>query len=440
MTLRKKLFWISVFYFAQGMPFGVVLDVLPVYFRQNNVSLTEIGMMGALTLPWTIKVFWSPLLDRFGERRIWVTICCFAMALAMFCVPLFDAGRPGAILWILLIAFTVSSATQDIAIDAFSVGIAAKGEEGTINSLRAGLYRLGVLAGGGATMYLVAPFGWTWVFLALALAFVAMAVAALAAPSVQVVHQRPREWAQGFLAFLNRPGSIAIFAFVLIYRMDYVAVGPMIKPFWIDRGMSPQEIGTISTGVGMALGIVGALLGGLFTSRFGIFKGLWILGIAQALPNLGYAAVAQFSLGRPYLYAVSMAESFGAGLVTAAFLSFLMRITDKRQAATQYALLTALYALPRSIMAPIGGKVADVWGYPTFFALTFLLAIPAYALLPWVYRWIRGNGRKGDKGVSDVSGESAGDRSNRKADTDTESDSGSESGTRESRPAPAAVR
>jgi len=393
MTLRKKLFWISVFYFAQGMPFGVVIDVLPVYFRQNNVSLTEIGMMGALTVPWTIKVFWSPLLDRFGERRTWVTICCFAMALAMFMVPLLDASRPDLLLWMLLIGFTVSSATQDIAIDAFSVGIAAKGEEGTINSLRAGLYRFGVLAGGGATMYLVAPLGWTWVFLALALAFLAMAVAALAAPSVEVVHQRPREWAQSFLAFLSRPGSIAIFAFVLIYRMDYVAMGPMIKPFWLDRGMTPAEIGTISTNLGMGLGILGALLGGLFTTRFGIFKGLWILGIAQALPNLGYAIVAQYGLGRPYLYAVSMAESFGAGLVTAAFLSFLMRISDKRQAATQYALLTALYALPRSLMAPIGGKIADVWGYPTFFALTFLLAVPSYFLLPWVYRWIGPNGR-----------------------------------------------
>ncbi|PYT15541.1 MAG: arabinose ABC transporter permease, partial [Acidobacteria bacterium] len=122
MTLRKKLFWISVFYFAQGMPFGVVIDVLPVYFRQNNVSLTEIGMMGAITLPWTIKVFWSPLLDRFGERRTWVTICCFAMAAAMFLVPLLDASRPDLLLWMLLIGFTVSSATQDIAIDAFSVG------------------------------------------------------------------------------------------------------------------------------------------------------------------------------------------------------------------------------------------------------------------------------------------------------------------------------
>ncbi len=438
MTLRKKLFWISVFYFAQGMPFGVVLDVLPVYFRQNNVSLTEIGMMGALTLPWTIKVFWSPLLDRFGERRTWVTVCCFAMALAMFSVPLLDAARPGAILWMLLIAFTVSSATQDIAIDAFSVGIAGKGEEGTINSLRAGLYRLGVLAGGGATMYLVAPLGWTWVFLALALAFVVMAVAALAAPSVQVVHQRPREWARGFVAFLSRPGSIAIFTFVLIYRMDFVAVGPMIKPFWIDRGMTPEEIGTVSTGLGMILGIVGALLGGLFTSRFGIFNGLWILGIAQALPNLGYAAVAQFSLGRPYLYAVSMAESFGAGLVTAAFLSFLMRISDKRQAATQYALLTALYALPRSVMAPIGGRIADLWGYPTFFALTFLLAVPAYALLPWVYRWIGPNGRHHGAETGDTAGESVGEDAGDGAPAGLAGDTGPATPGR--RPASAAVR
>lgn len=409
MTLRRKLFWISLFYFAQGMPFGVVIDVLPVYFRQSGVSLTEIGMMGALTLPWTIKVFWSPVLDRFLERRTWVILACATMALAMFSVPLFDAAHPGYALWLILLAFTVSSATQDIAIDAFSVGIASKGEEGTINSVRAGLYRVGVLAGGGATMYLVAPLGWTWVFLGLALAFVAMALAVTMAPGVQVVHQPPREWARSFLAFLSRPGSVAIFTFVLIYKIGDVVMGPMVKPFWLDRGMTPAEIGTISTNVGMALGILGAVLGGLFTSRFGIFHGLWVLGLGQALSNLGYAAVAQFSLGRPYLYGASMFESFTQGLGTAAFLSFLMRICDKNQAATQYALLSALYALPRSFIAPFGGKAADLWGYPAFFALTFLLALPAYALLPWVYRWIGPNGRlRGGEGEPAGEGRSAG--------------------------------
>jgi len=199
----------------------------------------------------------------------------------------------------------------------------------------------------------------------------------------------------------------------------------MIKPFWLDRGMTPEEIGAISTTVGMILGIVGALLGGLFTARFGIFNGLWILGIAQALPNLGYAAVAQFNLGRPYLYAASMGESFGAGLVTAAFLSFLMRISDKRQAATQYALLTALYALPRSLIAPLGGRVADLWGYPTFFFITFLLAIPAYALLPWVYRWIGPNGRHRDGAEASVAdGESAGAEAATGASVDSSGGSG----------------
>src|SRR4029077_749589 len=112
------------------------------------------------------------------------------------------------------------------------------------------------------------------------------------------------------------------------------------------------------------------------------------------LGSLAYAAVAQFDLGRPYLYAASMTESFTSGMVTAAFLSFLMRICDKRQAATQYAILTGVFALSRPILSPISGKIADLYGYPTFFLWTFLLAIPAYALLPWVYRWIGPNGRR----------------------------------------------
>jgi PAT family beta-lactamase induction signal transducer AmpG len=405
MTLRKKLLWISVVYFAQGMPFGVYLDVLPVYFRQHGVSLTEIGLMGVLSLPWTIKPLWAPLLDRFGERRTWMTGCCILMAAAMFCAPLFDAAHPTLMLWALLLAFTLSSATQDVAIDAFSVGLVAKGEEGIANSFRAGLYRVGAIAGGGLTMYLVAPFGWVWVFIGLSLGFLALAFVTWTAPKVPVVHQAPKEWARQFWAFLSRPGSIAIFLFIFSYKIGDLVMGPMVKPFWLDRGMTPAEIGTISTNAGMALGILGAFVGGLFINRFGIFHGLWVLGIGQALSNLVYAAVAQFSLGRPYLYGASMFESFTMGLGSAALLSFLMRICDKGQAATQYALLSALYALPRSIIAPFGGRFAQSFGYAEFFALTFLLSLPAYALLPWVRRWI-GNGNGQEAGAATEAGTS----------------------------------
>ncbi len=404
MTLRKKLVWISIVYFAQGMPFGVYLDVIPVYFRQQGVSLTDIGLMGLMSLPWTIKPLWAPLLDRYGERRTWMTACCILMASAMFCVPLLDAAHPTMVLWALLFAFTLSSATQDIAIDAFSVGLVAKGEEGIANSFRAGLYRVGVLAGGGLTMYLVAPFGWVWVFLGLALGFAALAVVNWTAPKVPVVHQAPREWARQLWTFLSRPGSIAIFLFVFAYKMGDLVMGPMVKPFWLDRGMTPAEIGTISTNAGMALGVFGAFVGGLFVTRFGIFHGLWVLGLGQALSNLGYAAVAQFALGRPYLYGASMFESFTMGLGAAALLSFLMRICDKGQAATQYALLSALYALPRSIIAPFGGRVAESLGYAEFFFLTFLLSLPAYALLPWVRRWVGNGSNPGPESAAEITG------------------------------------
>ncbi|MGH9750328.1 MAG: MFS transporter [Candidatus Polarisedimenticolia bacterium] len=390
LTLRTKLFWVSVLYFAEGLPFGIVYDVLPVYFRQHGVSLKEIGFMFFLTLPWTVKVFWSPLVDRFGERRTWVTLCCAAMASVMIAIPLFDAAHPALAVWALLLMFTIASASQDIAIDAYAIGLVAKGEEGVTNGYRLALYRVAVLLGGGGTMYLVRPLGWTWVFLLIGFAFVALAFVSWLTPSVPVVHQPPREWARQFVAFLRRPGSLAVFAFILIYRTGDLVMGPMVKPFWVDRGMSTEEIGTISTIAGTVLGIIGTLIGGWVASRVGIFHALWSLGLVQALSNLGYAGVAQFDLGRPWLYSASCFESLTFGMGTGAFFAFLMRICDKRQAATQYALLTSLVGLNR-FFGGWSGVGVETFGYAGFFVLTFLIALPAYALLPWVRRWI-GNG------------------------------------------------
>ncbi len=407
MTLRKKLFWISVLYFAEGLPFGIVYDVLPVYFRQSGVSLKDIGFMFFLTLPWTIKVLWSPLVDRFGQRRTWVTLCCAAMASVMLAVPLFAASQPTLMLWLTLLAFTLASATQDIAIDAYAIGLLAKGEEGIANGYRLALYRVAVPLGRGGTMYLVRPLGWVWVFILLALAFVALAFVAWASPPVPVKHEPPREWARHFWAFLSRPGSIAIFAFVFTYRMGELLMMPMVKPFWVDRGMTPEEIGTISTIAGTILGILGTLVGGLFTTRFGLFRGIWILGLMQAVPNLGYAAVAHYSLGRTYLYEASMFESFAFGLGTGAFFAFLMRICDKSQAATQYALLTSILGLNR-IFGGWSGLGVEHLGYAGFFVLTFVLSLPCYLLLPWVRRWIGDNGDGHGSRVGDLAAQKAG--------------------------------
>jgi len=143
----------------------------------------------------------------------------------------------------------------------------------------------------------------------------------------------------------------------------------------------------VSNTLGIGLSVAGALVGGWLTSRIGLFTSLWMLGLAQALSNLGYAAAAWMDAGRAGIYAASAFESFTGGLGTAAFLAFLMRACDPAQAATQYAVLSALFGLTRTLAGAVSGIGAAGLGYGAYFALTFLLAFPAYLLLPWVKVW-----------------------------------------------------
>jgi PAT family beta-lactamase induction signal transducer AmpG len=185
-----------------------------------------------------------------------------------------------------------------------------------------------------------------------------------------------------------RPGAWAVFLFVFLYKLGDTSMGPMVKPFWVDRQMTLSEIALVSTTFGVVASVVGALIGGGLTTRLGIFRALWMLGLIQAVSNLGYAAVAWTDAGKPALYAASLFESFAAGLGTAAFLSFLMRVCDKQQAATQYALLSALFNLSGSLAGAVSGVGVAHLGYAAYFVLTFFLALPAYALLPWISPWI----------------------------------------------------
>ncbi|HXQ24123.1 MAG TPA: MFS transporter [Candidatus Acidoferrales bacterium] len=388
MELRRKLFWISVLYFAEGFPFGLVVDNLPVYFRTHGVSLTAIGLMSLLSAPWTLKVLWSPLVDRFGTRQRWITSCLVTIALVLGVLPFFDASRPSIWLWAALMLLTAASATQDIAIDAYTIGLLDSGEEGVANGVRVSAYRAALIVGGGGLVMLADPLGWTTVFYAAAVIALGLAVAVGRSPALPMVtSDTPQAWFGPLWDWLARPGAPLIFLFVLTYKLGDSSMGPMVKPFWVDRGLSLEQIGFISTTLGVGASIGGALLGGVFTTRWGIFRGLWALGLLQAVSNLGYAAVAYFDLGHGGIYAASLCESFTGGLGTAAFLAFLMHVCDKRRAATEYALLSAIFGLTRSLAGAFSGWGTVHLGYAAYFFVTFLLALPAFALLPWVKPW-----------------------------------------------------
>jgi len=388
MDLRRKLFWIGVLYFAEGFPFGLVIDNLPVYFRRHGVSLVDIGLMSLLGAPWTLKVLWSPLVDRFGSRQRWIVSCLATMAVTLALLPLLSPAPPTVWLWGLLLILTAASATQDIAIDAYTIGLLSPGEEGVANGVRVSAYRVALIVGGGGLVILAGPLGWPAVFWIAALIAALLAVLAAQSPPLHLTSGDPQQpWFRPLIRWLARPGAPLLFLFVLIYKLGDSSMGPMVKPFWVDRGLRDEEIGLISTTLGVAASIAGALAGGVLTTRWGLFRGLWLLGLLQAFSNLGYASVAYFEMGRPGIYAASLAESFTGGLGTAAFLAFLMHICDKREAATEYALLSAIFGFTRSLAGGFSGWGTTHLGYAAYFAVTFLLALPALALLPWIRPW-----------------------------------------------------
>ncbi len=394
---KKKLGVVALLYFIQGAPAAILWEVLPVYFRLHGVSLRAIGGLRLLELPYSLKVFWSPLVHRYGDRRVWVLACMLGIAAIVMALPFVDVAAVGVILLLLILALTTLSATQDVAIDSYSVGLINREEEGAANGVRASAYRVALVFAGGGMVFLAALLEWNTLYILASLLFVILALAVLAIPRLSLPEQAREHWLQGFVGWAGTWRVIPLVLFVLTYKLGEFAIGPMVKPFWVDYGKSIWpvreelmfQIGLFPTTLGIILSIAGALAGGAFISRYGIFHGVWFLGLLQAVSNLGYSVVEWMNLGRFGLYGASMFESVSGGLGTAAFLAFLMNVCQKEHATVQYAFLSSIFSLTGRLVGGISGLGAERFGYGIYFAITFLLSMPAYLLLPWVRHWIQ---------------------------------------------------
>jgi PAT family beta-lactamase induction signal transducer AmpG len=397
---KKKLGVVSLLYFIQGAPAAILWEVLPVYLRVHGVSLRAIGGLRLLELPYSLKFFWSPLVHRYGDRRIWVLACMLGIAAVLLALPFLDVAGVGWIVLVFILGLTTLSATQDVAIDSYSVGLIKREEEGAANGVRASAYRMALVVFGGGTVFLAAALDWNFLFVLVAAVFTILALSMTRIPRLKLPGEAREHWLQGFLGWAGTWRMIPLILFVLTYKLGEFAIGPMVKPFWVDYGKSIWpvrdelmfQIGLFPTTFGIVLSVVGALLGGAFISRYGIFHGVWVLGLLQAVSNLGYSFVDWLNLGRFGLYGASIFESFSGGLGTAAFLAFLMNVCQKEHATLQYAFLSSIFSLTGRLIGGISGLGAERYGYGNYFALTFLLSLPAYLFLPWAKDWIQ----KGD--------------------------------------------
>jgi PAT family beta-lactamase induction signal transducer AmpG len=315
--------------------------------------------------------------------------CLAGLSALTFALGSVDVGQLGTAFWIVLLLIVVLSATQDVAIDAYTIQSTTTRELGIANSVRITLYRVAMLAAGGLLVWLAGRIGWTQSFRAGAVVLMVLTACALLLPGIDRTSGHAHSLWEPIRALFARRGIWAVIVFALIFKFDIAALEPMMRPFWVDRGLTLEEIGAVVTSGRLVATIAGAAAGGVFTTRYGIFTGLWVLGLIQAVSGLVYWGTAAADSAKMHVVGAAYFESFAAGLGTSAYLAFLMSVCEKRYAATQFAVLSALLALTRWIAGDFSGVLAERLGYANYFLLTFLLGLPAFGLLPWLRRSVR---------------------------------------------------
>ncbi len=399
--------------FSSGLPLGLVWIAIPTWMAQAGVDIKVVGLFTLAQAPWSFKFLWAPLMDRFrppflGKRRGWILgsqVALLALGLGLALVA--DRSEAVGVIGAITLLIGLAAATQDIAIDAYAVDVLRREEQGAAVGARTALYRAAMFVSGGVAITLAAPFdatlggrafhwpgSWALVNLLLALCFIPSIWLTLRSPDPEEVLEPPRRlrdavWG-AFLGFLGQHRALEILAFVVLYKLSDNLTQALTRPFLVQIGFGPVDVGVATATIGLLATLVGTVLGGLLTNSLGLGRALWIFGFFQIVSNLGYALVAQVGPNRLVMYLATAFEMGSTGLGSGAFGVLLLRLTQKRFSATQYALLSSLFTLPRVLAGPVAGVMAAAIGWRDFFIFTIATGIPGMLMLarfvPWGVR------------------------------------------------------
>ncbi|MEE8328749.1 MAG: AmpG family muropeptide MFS transporter [Thermodesulfovibrionia bacterium] len=382
--------------FSCGLPLLLTITLLQAWMKEEGVDLTVIGLMALVGLPYTVKFLWAPVLDRFtlpflGRRRGWLLIAQIVLTL---CIAGFGFSDPKNSPWMLAFAaflVTFFSASQDIVIDAYRREDLSDEELGLGSSLYVNGYRMGMLLAGGGGLIMADHLPFSMVYLIMAACMLPGILATLLAREPVVNAGSPKTIKEAVInpltEYFSRNGALWILAFILMYKIGDTMASAMTTPFYLDIGFSKTEIGTVVKLFGFWATIAGALIGGVIMIRLGINRSLWVFGFLQAISTAGFALLARIGYSIPALSVVIGFENLSSGMGTAAYMAFMASITNKKFTATQYALLTSLMAVPRTVASAPTGFLAKNMGWENFFIACTLIAIPGMLLLlkfaPW---------------------------------------------------------
>ena len=396
----KRLAVVTLLMFSSGLPLGLVWIAIPVWLKDIGVDIRIVGLLTLFQAPWTFKFLWSPLIDRYslpflGRRRGYIAVSQIGLVLTGLLLT-FVSSHPDRFAVIAAVCFAIAlvAATQDIVIDAYTVEVLRPEEHGLAVGARTAMYRVAMNLSGGLAISLAGVYGWTAVNALLAACYIPCLAITLWGEEPEEKQIPPTTLKDAvwnpFIGLLSRPRAVEILLFVVLFKFADNFAQSLQRPFFREIGFDLWDVGIVSSTIGTIGIMLGTFVGGLLTNAVGLGRALWITGFFQAFSNIGYAWVAESGPVSIVLYIATAFEYVSSGLGTGAFGVLLLRLTEKRFSATQFALLSSLFSIPRIVAGPPSGLLADTLGWTSFFVLTVFMAIPGMVMLsrfvPWNQR------------------------------------------------------
>lgn len=400
--------WTPTLYFAQGIPYVVVMTLSVILYKNMGVNNTDIALYTSwLYLPWVIKPLWSPLIELFSTKRVWIVALQFAVGTALACVALTIPG-PGyfkmtlAVFWLMAFA----SASHDIAADGFYMLALPQHSQAAFVGVRSTFYRLANIGGQGGLVYLAGELqertgsmqtAWSIVFWVLTALFVAMALyhwLVLPRPASDVrgaghakVRDLVSDFFQVFAEFFKKPGVLVVIGFLLLYRFPEAQLLKLASPFLLDKaetgglGLSTKAVGIAYGTVGLTALTLGGLLGGWVISKVGLKRALWPLVLLMHVPNAVFVFLAMAQPQDVAIVSAALAvEQFGYGLGFTAYLMYMILVSDGPHKTAHYAICTGFMALGMMLPGMWSGWLQQQLGYLSFFVWVLVATIPSFAM------------------------------------------------------------
>ena len=399
--------------YGTGLPFLLVFSTQSARLTEAGVPIERIGLISWVALCYSFKFVWSPLVDRvdvpvlaalLGRRRAWLLSAQLGVVAGLLGLAYTDPARSLTTV-VVCSAFTAfAGATQDVVVDGWRIDAAPVERQGVMAATYQLGYRLALLSAGAGAFYVAQYVGWRPAYFAMAALMLVGVVAGLASPRLPERARSsgppgfsPRTTFVAPVADLVRRHGVwlvAILALVALYRLPDFLTGVMANPLYITLGFQKSDIATISKLWGVWIGIAGAFAGGVAIARIGLMPSLLIGGIAASASHLCLALLAANG-PRMDLLALSVGvESFAGSFAGTALIAYMSSLVSAGMAASQYALLSSLYALPGKIIGGLSGFAVKQVGFPAFFVASSTIGFPValLCLLIW-WRQRRAAGR-----------------------------------------------